>query len=185
MEEQNVANGQLADSRPMGGCILSRFVAEPTQQNDGSGVGANHNIVSPVILLHRVPIAASGESSPPPHRFPGPSRTVRLRPASELDIFCPDTTHSDCGLMARSSVSWLMGGAWVPESLSLQPGGASVANTPEAVGNSTLQVGRIGLGCMGMSEFYGPSDDAASLATLHHALDVWANRQVARPGSPG
>ncbi len=30
----------------------------------------------------------------------------------------------------------------------------------------------VGLGCMGMSEFYGPSDEAASLATLHHALDA-------------
>jgi aryl-alcohol dehydrogenase-like predicted oxidoreductase len=30
----------------------------------------------------------------------------------------------------------------------------------------------VGLGCMGMSEFYGPSDEATSLATLNHALDV-------------
>lgn len=29
-----------------------------------------------------------------------------------------------------------------------------------------------GLGCMGMSEFYGPGDEADSLATLHHALDL-------------
>ncbi len=32
--------------------------------------------------------------------------------------------------------------------------------------------GAIGLGCMGMSEFYGPSDDAASIAVIHHALDI-------------
>ena len=32
-------------------------------------------------------------------------------------------------------------------------------------------VGVQGLGCMGMSEFYGASDDAESLATLEHALD--------------
>lgn len=31
-------------------------------------------------------------------------------------------------------------------------------------------VSAIGLGCMGMSEFYGPSDKAQSLATLEHAL---------------
>ena len=30
----------------------------------------------------------------------------------------------------------------------------------------------IGLGCMGMSEFYGATDDAESLATLHAALDL-------------
>lgn len=30
---------------------------------------------------------------------------------------------------------------------------------------------RVGLGCMGMSEFYGPRDDEASLAALHAAFD--------------
>jgi aryl-alcohol dehydrogenase-like predicted oxidoreductase len=40
------------------------------------------------------------------------------------------------------------------------------------LGNSGLRVSMIGLGCMGMSEFYGPSDEAESLATLNHALDV-------------
>ncbi len=32
-------------------------------------------------------------------------------------------------------------------------------------------VSAMGLGCMGMSEFYGPHDDAQSIATLHHAID--------------
>jgi aryl-alcohol dehydrogenase-like predicted oxidoreductase len=40
------------------------------------------------------------------------------------------------------------------------------------LGKSGLQVSAIGLGCMGMSEFYGPSDDDQSLGTLHHALDL-------------
>jgi aryl-alcohol dehydrogenase-like predicted oxidoreductase len=33
-------------------------------------------------------------------------------------------------------------------------------------------VSALGLGCMGMSEFYGPHDDTESLGTLHHALDL-------------
>ena len=33
-------------------------------------------------------------------------------------------------------------------------------------------VSALGLGCMGMSEFYGPADDARSLAVLHRALDL-------------
>ncbi|SMF75231.1 Predicted oxidoreductase [Azospirillum oryzae] len=36
----------------------------------------------------------------------------------------------------------------------------------------TLAVSEIGLGCMGMSEFYGPTDDAQSLATLERALEL-------------
>jgi aryl-alcohol dehydrogenase-like predicted oxidoreductase len=39
------------------------------------------------------------------------------------------------------------------------------------LGKSGLEVSALGLGCMGMSEFYGPGDDAESIATLHHALD--------------
>ncbi|WP_018915411.1 aldo/keto reductase [Thiomonas sp. FB-6] len=36
-------------------------------------------------------------------------------------------------------------------------------------------VSALGLGCMGMSEFYGPSDDARSLATIERALDLGVN----------
>lgn len=35
-----------------------------------------------------------------------------------------------------------------------------------------LSVGAIGLGCMGMSEFYGPGDDAVSLKVLARALEL-------------
>lgn len=37
------------------------------------------------------------------------------------------------------------------------------------LGASELAVSAIGLGCMGMSEFYGPSDDEVSLTVLHEA----------------
>jgi aryl-alcohol dehydrogenase-like predicted oxidoreductase len=38
-----------------------------------------------------------------------------------------------------------------------------------------LEVSAIGLGCMGMSDFYGPADEAQSLAVLNHALDIGIN----------
>lgn len=40
-----------------------------------------------------------------------------------------------------------------------------------ALGNS-LRVSPMGLGCMGMSEFYGPSDDTASIDLIHAAQDA-------------
>lgn len=40
------------------------------------------------------------------------------------------------------------------------------------LGKSALTVSALGLGCMGMSEFYGPSDEAESLNLLHRALDL-------------
>jgi aryl-alcohol dehydrogenase-like predicted oxidoreductase len=44
-----------------------------------------------------------------------------------------------------------------------------------ALGSLGLKVSRIGLGCMGMSEFYGKTDDAESIATIHLALDRGMN----------
>ncbi len=35
-----------------------------------------------------------------------------------------------------------------------------------------LEVSALGLGCMGMSQSYGPGDDAESIATIHRALDL-------------
>src|SRR3954470_892594 len=37
---------------------------------------------------------------------------------------------------------------------------------------SGIEVSAIGLGCWGMSGSYGPADEAESVATLHHALDL-------------
>jgi aryl-alcohol dehydrogenase-like predicted oxidoreductase len=39
------------------------------------------------------------------------------------------------------------------------------------LGTNGPVVSRIGLGCMGMSDFYGPADEAESIATIHAALD--------------
>jgi aryl-alcohol dehydrogenase-like predicted oxidoreductase len=44
-----------------------------------------------------------------------------------------------------------------------------------ALGTQGLTVSRQGLGCMGMSEFYGPGDDAESIATTQRALDLGVN----------
>lgn len=44
-----------------------------------------------------------------------------------------------------------------------------------ALGRNGPQVSALGLGCMGMSAFYGPRDDAESLATLDAALDLGVN----------
>jgi aryl-alcohol dehydrogenase-like predicted oxidoreductase len=40
------------------------------------------------------------------------------------------------------------------------------------LGSQGLQTSRQGLGCMGMSEFYGDADDTESIATIHRALEL-------------
>lgn len=43
------------------------------------------------------------------------------------------------------------------------------------LGSHGPRVSAMGLGCMGMSEFYGASDETHSLAVIHHALDLGVN----------
>lgn len=47
--------------------------------------------------------------------------------------------------------------------------------TSTILGHSTIEINRIGLGCMGMSEFYGSFDENESIATLHRAIELGVN----------
>src|SRR5438874_9900512 len=44
-----------------------------------------------------------------------------------------------------------------------------------ALGRNGPRVFPIGLGCMGMSEFYGPSNDDESIKLIHRAIDMGVN----------
>ncbi|MEP7197828.1 MAG: aldo/keto reductase [Saprospiraceae bacterium] len=48
-------------------------------------------------------------------------------------------------------------------------------NKSTTLGHSTLNVNRIGLGCMGMSEFYGSFNEEESINTLNKAIDLGIN----------
>src|ERR1044072_9106078 len=43
------------------------------------------------------------------------------------------------------------------------------------LGQTDVQLAAVGLGCMGMSESYGPADEQESMATLQRALDLGIN----------
>src|ERR1035441_2628905 len=43
------------------------------------------------------------------------------------------------------------------------------------LGRNGPEVSSLGLGCMGMSEFYGASDERQSIATIHRALELGVN----------
>ena len=43
------------------------------------------------------------------------------------------------------------------------------------LGTQGLTVSELGLGCMGMSEFYGSTNESEAIATIHRALDLGVN----------
>jgi len=52
---------------------------------------------------------------------------------------------------------------------------ATTTSKTRRLGSQGLQTFPIGLGCMGMSEFYGPSNEKESIATIHRALELGIN----------
>jgi aryl-alcohol dehydrogenase-like predicted oxidoreductase len=52
---------------------------------------------------------------------------------------------------------------------------AMTPSIPQRKLGAQLSVSAIGLGCMGMSEFYGPADEATNLQVLNHAIDIGVN----------
>src|SRR6185312_15009349 len=76
--------------------------------------------------------------------------------------------------MVMAIIGYLSGGHHGAPCTHLSPTGATTMQT-RTLGHNGPKVSALGLGCMGMSAFYGQHDDAESIATIRHALDRGLN----------
>jgi hypothetical protein len=71
------------------------------------------------------------------------------------------------GAIEKSHISLAFGAADRPPPISRR-----MNMDKRKLGSTGPAVSTIGLGCMGMSDFYGPADRGESIATIHAALDA-------------
>jgi aryl-alcohol dehydrogenase-like predicted oxidoreductase len=64
------------------------------------------------------------------------------------------------------------GGRWRPDDAAGKDAGMAASLGTRTLGRNGLTVSTLGLGCMGMSQSYGPADRDESIATIHRALDL-------------
>jgi aryl-alcohol dehydrogenase-like predicted oxidoreductase len=64
------------------------------------------------------------------------------------------------------------GGRWRPDDAAGKDADMTASLGTRTLGRNGLTVSTLGLGCMGMSQSYGPADRDESIATIHRALDL-------------
>ena len=88
----------------------------------------------------------------------------------------PDPANWGCGRLAACCIiaRWVkLGVDQIGQSaLGWELHMAETAIPTRRLGQQGLVVSALGLGCMGMSQSYGPGDDSESLATIHRAIDL-------------
>src|SRR5271169_3071849 len=106
-------------------------------------------------------------------RFPGPTRRQVF---SAFPLFCLRSNRRQPLLVQRLSRRVACFSYHVPA-----PPGRLIKRLQFSMrcsmqlrylGKNGLLVSPLGLGCMGMSEFYGPRDDAESIATIHRSIEL-------------